>query len=343
MEFTLNQKKAHDLNRHISVTAGAGSGKTAVLVHRYLKILLEKNVRPNQVVAITFTEKAAAELRQRIVREINAKLDEGTRSDKLEAIKEGMISAQISTIHSFCARLLREYPVEAGVDAGFSVLQRIEQRFILTGIIDSTLRSIANQSAEDAMREQLADLLRMFGKKRLEGLLYQLANQRDALDRLTRELYDLTDAAVLDYWREFAQAQLKQSLNSRFPIERWVACLNAVLAVAKGKNAARVQTLTDRIQSHPEETDAISILTEISSLIVTKSGAISKRDFLGNRVKTDAIEAELDFLTRAANHFQSFPAFTDDDMLLLRVTRPLLAISDQIQHDYERHKLQSGQ
>ena len=74
MEFTRNQKKAHDLNRHISVTAGAGSGKTAVLVHRYLKILIETGLHPSQVVAITFTRKAAAELKQRIVKELDTKL-----------------------------------------------------------------------------------------------------------------------------------------------------------------------------------------------------------------------------------------------------------------------------
>ncbi len=343
MEFTLNQKKAHDLNRHISVTAGAGSGKTAVLVHRYLKILLEKNLRPNQVVAITFTEKAAAKLKQRIVREINARLEEGNHSTKLEAIKAGMISAQISTIHSFCARILREYPVEAGVDAGFNVLQRIEQQFILNEIIDSTLKSIADRPAGDAMREKLADLLRIFGKRRLEERLYQLVSQREAVDRLIRDLYNLTDAEVLDYWHEFAQAKLLQSLSDQFPIERWLHCLDTVLVVVKGKNAAKVRELAARIQPDLGAQDAISILGEIAPLLLTQKGEISKRDFIGARVKTDEIEAEIDFLVCAANHFQSFPAFTDDDVLLIRVTRPLLAIYDQIQHVYERHKLQQGQ
>ena len=110
MKFTQNQKKAHDLNRHISVTAGAGSGKTAVLVHRYVKILLETDLHPSQVVAITFTRKAAAELKQRIVKELEERLQQDPGNAKLESIKTGMLSAQISTIHSFCARILREYP-----------------------------------------------------------------------------------------------------------------------------------------------------------------------------------------------------------------------------------------
>ena len=343
MEFTLNQKKAHDLNRHISVSAGAGSGKTAVLVHRYLKILLEKNMHPNQVVAITFTEKAAAELKQRIVREINTRLAEGTHRARLEGLRARMISAQISTIHSFCARILREYPVESGVDAGFSVLQGIEYRFILSEIIESTLKEIAGRREGDAARAQLVDLLRMFGKPRLEGLLYQLASQRDPLDRLVRDLYSLTDADVLDYWRGFSQAQLTLSLENQFPLDRWLDCLNAVLGIATGKNAATVRELAADIRRDLPAHAAIPTLTDIASLILTQKGDIRKRDFLGNRAKTDAITAEIDFLAAAVTHVQSFPAFTDDDALLIRVTRPLLAIYRQIQHTYERHKLQQGQ
>ncbi|MBI1924064.1 UvrD-helicase domain-containing protein, partial [Candidatus Poribacteria bacterium] len=340
MQFTPNQKKAHDLNRHISVTAGAGSGKTAVLVNRYLKILLEQDVRPNQVVAITFTEKAAAELKGRIVREINARLEGADNRARLEAVKEGLTSAQISTIHSFCARILREYPVEAGVDAGFSVLHGLEQRLLLRATVDSTLRSIAGEGRgwEDAMRENLAFLLRIFGKKRLEEILLQLVYQRDALDRLTRDLYSRTDQELLDDWREFTQAQLAQSLKGPFPVEQWASGLNRTLAVVKGKNAARVRELTNQIQPHLDERELTSIFSELSGLIVTKGGAISKQDFLGRGVKTDGIETEIDFLVKAANHFQSLPSLTEDDALLLRVTRPLLAIYQQIQYQYELRK-----
>ena len=366
MKFTPNQKKAHDLNRHISVTAGAGSGKTAVLANRYLSILLEKNVRVNQVVAITFTEKAAAELKGRIVREINARLaDEENRAklvhvgrnhdppeaadrvqnlrgDVLEAIKEGMTSAPISTIHSFCAQILREYPIEAGVDANFSVLQGIEGRFLLRETIDSTLKSIADLPKGDTIRESLAYLLRIFSKGRLEEILGQLVHQRYTLDRLMRELYSLRDEDLLDYWRKFIQDGLTARLSEQFPIEEWQRCLNTTLAVVKGKNAAEVRELTDQIQPNLDARDLIAIFSEIADLIVTKSGTISKRDFIGGRVKTDKIESEIGFLVRAANHFRAFPPLTGDDALLIRVTRPLLEIYQQIQHDYELRKVGQG-
>ncbi len=345
MEFTRNQKKAHDLNRHISVTAGAGSGKTAVLVHRYLKILLEeKDLRPNQVVAITFTEKAAAELKQRIVKEVNVRLQAEPHNTQLERIKTGMLSAQISTIHAFCSRILREYPVEAGVDAGFSVLQEIQQRLTLRETIDSTLRGIAARPNEDETRVKLVKLLRIFGKNRLEAHLSELVNQREVVDRLKRDLYCCTDSEVLEAWHDFVQSQLAQSLENQFPIEDWLRCLKRVLAIARGKkNAQIVRGLAASIQPNMEPQEAVSSLTEIAPLIVTQSGTISKRDFLGSGVDTNAIEEEIDFLVRAANYFRSFPAFTDDDKLLLCVIRLLIHVYDEVQHAYENRKRQAGQ
>ena len=301
MEFTRNQKKAHDLNRHISVTAGAGSGKTAVLVHRYLKILLETDLSPNQVVAITFTEKAAAELKQRIVNEVNARFAEVPHSAKLERIKAGMLSAQISTIHAFCSRILREYPVEAGVDAGFSVLQGIQHRLALRETIDSTLREIADRPDGDETREKLVDLLRILGKARLEGHLGELVNQREVVEQLKRNLYYRTDSEVLDTWHELVQSQLVESLTDRFPIADWLRCLNSVLATAKGRNAAIVRELVAGLQPNMEPQEAASRFREIAPFIVTQGGTISKQNLLGRNVRTDAIEEEIDFLVPAAN------------------------------------------
>ena len=343
MEFTRNQKKAHDLNRHISVTAGAGSGKTAVLVHRYLKILLEKDLPPDRVVAITFTDKAAAELKQRIVNEVNARLQAEPHNTRFEEIKTGLLSAQISTIHAFCRQILREYPVEAGVDVGFGVLQGIHQRLILRDIIDSTLREIAERSDEDETRETLVDLLRIFGKTRLEQYLHELINQREVVERLKRNLYCCTDSEVLEGWHDFVQSQLVQSLTDQFPIEDWLRCLSSVLAVAKGKNKRKVQKLTNQVQPDLELQEITPLLTEIAPLVVTQGGTISKQNLLGRNVRTDAIEEEIDFLVCAANHLLSFPVFTDDDKLLIGVTRLLIDVYDEVQHAYEDHKRQAGQ
>ena len=343
MEFTRNQKKAHDLNRHISVTAGAGSGKTAVLVHRYVKILLETDLHPSQVVAITFTRKAAAELKQRIITELEARLQQEPGNTKLESIKTGMLSAQISTIHSFCARILREYPVEARVDAGFRELQGILQRLTLRDTIESTLREIGDCPEEDEIRVKLVELLRIFGKTRLERHLNELVNQREAVDRLMCGLYSHTDSEVLDIWHEYVQSQLTQSLVNQFPREDWLRCLNRVLEVATGRNASIVLELVGSISPELAILNIIPIFVELAPLILTKDGKISKRDFLGLGVEIDTIKEDIDFLVRAAKHVLSFPSITNDDELLVHVTRSLLAVYDEVRHTYEHYKLQTGQ
>ena len=117
----------HDHDTLFAVDAGAGTGKTTLLVSRLIALLLEKEAPLSRIAAITFTEKAAAELAERL----RSKLEEALvkNPDKkaliLQAL-EDMERAPISTIHSFCAGLLREYPVEAGVDPQFTLLDEVQ-------------------------------------------------------------------------------------------------------------------------------------------------------------------------------------------------------------------------
>ena len=345
MQFTPNQKKAHDINRHIGVTAGAGSGKTEVLANRYLNILLESDVSVRSVVAITFTEKAAAELKVRVLKKLDEKTVSSTGNDrllsKLEAIREEFTAAPISTIHEFCARILRQYPVK-GIGSGFDILQGVDQWLVLRDTVDSTLRSIANRPRGDETREQLANLLRMLGRRKLEGILNKLLNNRDATNNLLKSLYRESDGKIIAAWDEFLGAELGRSLSEQFPIDQWVKSLNAALGIATGKNASKVRDLTNQLQNKGNTIASLPILSEISLLILTRAGDIAKQNFLGRRIDTTAVETDIKFLTEAAQHFQSFPSLTDDDALLIRVTRPLLAIYDLIHEQYTNYKLIQG-
>ena len=345
MRYTPNQKKAHDLNRHISVTAGAGSGKTEVLANRYLKILLESNVSVRGVVAITFTEKAAAELKVRVLEKIAEKTTSRAGNDrlqaKLETIREEFTAAPISTIHAFCARILREYPVK-GIGSGFDVLRGVDQWLVLRDAVDSTLRSIANRPRGDETREKLANLLRMFGRRKLEGILVKLLNHRDAIDSLVKSLYRESGEQILVAWEGFLGEELARNLRERFPVDQWLKSLNAVLEVARGKNASKVRDLTKQLEGATNTTASLPVFSEITSLILTRKGDIAKQNFLGRGIVTTPVEAEIQFLTEAAKNFQSFPSLTDDDAFLIRVTYPLLAIYDQIHDQYTNYKLQHG-
>src|SRR5450756_2198349 len=106
-----------------------GTGKTRVLVDRYVKCVLDDELGTGDVrtvAAITFTEKAAGELRQRVREEFEARAAEAEAgsdaADLIERALAALDDAPISTIHGFAGRLLREFPVEAGVDPAFEQL-----------------------------------------------------------------------------------------------------------------------------------------------------------------------------------------------------------------------------
>jgi ATP-dependent helicase/nuclease subunit A len=115
--------------------AGAGSGKTSVLVERFVRSVLEDGIEVGAILTITFTEKAAAEMRERIrtrLRELEA--DEAARATE---------SAFISTIHGFCARVLRAHALAAGLDPAFVVLDAPDADRLADGAFDEALEELA--------------------------------------------------------------------------------------------------------------------------------------------------------------------------------------------------------
>ena len=111
----------------VCVVAGPGSGKTTVLVERFRWLVAEKGFRPDEILAITFTEKAAANMLVRLVEQSDT------------AHRDAFQTAQISTIDAFCARLLREHALEAGLDPGFEVIDAWEAEVLLRRSIADVL------------------------------------------------------------------------------------------------------------------------------------------------------------------------------------------------------------
>lgn len=119
---------AVDPNEHVVLEASAGTGKTKVLVDRYVRLIRE-GVSPRHILAITFTRKAAAEMRERIL----VQLRDTEAASKLAEI-------QIATIDAFCFGLLREFPLEADVDPGFEIADETEMARFATEALDVTFR-----------------------------------------------------------------------------------------------------------------------------------------------------------------------------------------------------------
>ena len=127
MKFTEQQLAAIERrDSSILVSAGAGTGKTSVLVERFVRAAQDDGADVGSILAITFTEKAAAQLKQR-VRKRFVELNDIPRARESEA-------AWISTIHGFCARVLRTHALAAGIDPEFRVLDAVEAELSLIHI-----------------------------------------------------------------------------------------------------------------------------------------------------------------------------------------------------------------
>src|SRR5499427_4659688 len=132
---------AHTLDQHLSVTAGPGAGKTFVLVERYLEILRAKKVSVDNIVAITFTNRAANEMRQRVRDRIDSLLRESSARERQTWLrhKRMLEGAVITTIHGFCSRLLHEFPVEAQIDPQFRLLDEHQAAMLLESVVEDSV------------------------------------------------------------------------------------------------------------------------------------------------------------------------------------------------------------
>lgn len=344
MRFTPSQNAALNINNHICVTAGAGSGKTAVLVERYLRILQGGNVTPQQIVAITFTEKAAAEMKSRVIK----KLATGENTEIREKHLEQMYTAPISTIHTFCSRILREFPIQAGVPANFSILQGIDQKLLLQQAIKNTLRDIATNTDDKHYNELRHSLQRYGNRQKLVELFSTMIEKRYTIKKLMKEVYsDDDDGQIPEAW----QKVFREKLMSEDEITEFTQCLRTVLQVAKGKNAAEVNILTTKLETLPDKRPTApgvqNLLKEKADLITTKSGSIAITSFLKSGVDTTGIENEIEFLESAADKIKSAPPLdTDegetDDKFLLNTTYSLLALYTRIFDEYQNNKLSQG-
>src|SRR5437870_7185325 len=145
---------AHTLDRHLSVTAGPGAGKTFVLVERYLEILRTQKVSVENIVAITFTNRAANEMRQRVRDRIDGLLRESSDKERQTWLrhKRTLEGAVITTIHGFCSRLLHEFPVEANIDPQFVLLEEHQAIMMLEAVVEEALSDAIHHGDETILQ-----------------------------------------------------------------------------------------------------------------------------------------------------------------------------------------------
>ena len=207
-----------DFGTTLVVEAAAGTGKTTALVGRIVALIREGLGTLDRIVAVTFTEKAAGEMKLRLRTEIERSRQDCAPEQQalLEQALRELELAKINTIHSFCGDLLRERPVEAGVDPLFEIVAEDEARDIADRAFESWFQAaLANppEGVRRILRRRSKDQRpREMLRSALDNLIlcrdFPTPWRRDAFDRdglidaLLAQLKELGDLAVKSSWHE---------------------------------------------------------------------------------------------------------------------------------------------
>jgi ATP-dependent helicase/nuclease subunit A len=249
MEFTPDQQTAIERPGHLLVEAGAGSGKTRVLVERYLRLLLtaiaenpaaDPTIAVEGLLAITFTEKAAREMRERVRRTLEERARIAADMPGMaEHLLAAVDSARIGTIHSFCAELLRAHPAETRIDSHFAILDEVQAGLLIEESIDETLRvavgnpetfALLESFAPDELRAALSELIRGGGE--LRAALTQVAG---------------TAEEVLAFWRQLVAAARQEAWTMLRADQHWQAAADLVRVQAPA--APTGDKLSEQVQA----------------------------------------------------------------------------------------------
>ena len=245
---------AEALDDTLVVEAAAGTGKTTELVKRILRVLATGRATVEQVVAVTFTEKAAGELKLRLREALERERGVASEPDARERLDRALGSleeAHVNTIHGFCAELLRERPVEAGVDPLFSVLTETQSERLFEEAFGGWLQNQLADPPEGVRRALRRSTPFSFGGAR--------PRQDGPIDRLRRAAWELTQ------WRDFPTEWTRRPFDRDEQIERLVGQLHALASMSEAPSYANdvlyldlapVRHLSQEVQLQQEGTEA---------------------------------------------------------------------------------------
>ncbi|MBB4641635.1 double-strand break repair helicase AddA [Rhizorhapis suberifaciens] len=204
-----SQSLASRPDDHVWLSASAGTGKTHVLTARVFRLLLRKDVSPENILCLTFTKAGAAEMAERIHNRLAAwvQMDDGSLFNDLEALGEASGPAardhartlfasvldasggglRIQTIHSFCQTLLSAFPLEAGLIPGFRPLDEREQKSLARSALADLLVSAETEGNAGLIADMQALSLRL-GEEGAENFLARCARAPDAMTSLPHDI-----------------------------------------------------------------------------------------------------------------------------------------------------------
>ncbi len=231
-DFTKWQYQAiHALTGNVSVSAGAGSGKTRVLVERFLTLIDEKKANAQEILAITFTRKAAREMLERVKAGMLDRLAVAQEDPQRQYWREQILLAEhaaITTIDSFCSQVIRENPVEAALDPNFT----IQEEYRIRAFEQETTARFIEKEIQNASPE-IVQLLTLYPARKIGDMLLHILPQ---LARIITEA-DLTRPYVLSE---------KDEQEGKIALEKAVDTLLAAQPQAGKKGQEQLEAIREK-------------------------------------------------------------------------------------------------
>lgn len=227
MQWTNEQSEAIHLDGHnLLVSAAAGSGKTAVLVERIMRLLCNADpvVDADRLLVVTFTNAAAAEMRQKIERALRKRLAQDPQNATLRRQQALLHKAQISTVHAFCQNLLHRYFYACDVDPGFTIIDAVEGELLRKSVLAELLEERMTHSTTGFRR--LAATVCRRGDSALHETVLQLHQYFSSLPffepRLERICEQLTQFETFEetIWGQYLLGVARAHLNEAMALNQ---------------------------------------------------------------------------------------------------------------------------
>jgi ATP-dependent helicase/nuclease subunit A len=215
-KFTIEQEKAVLHNEgNILVSASAGSGKTYVMISRIIRLIIEKKARVDNILAVTFTTAAAAEMKEKLSSALIEVINETDDSSLKEQLKL-LPTANISTIHSFCANLLRSYFFETGIDANFEILDENEAVYLKNKAINLVFEEKYEKSDSEFLTlvtEYLKFRKDTFLRELIINIYDSASSRNNPLLFLKESLNNFTEQDFIDILIQLSDRQKEKLLH----------------------------------------------------------------------------------------------------------------------------------
>jgi ATP-dependent helicase/nuclease subunit A len=346
--LTPHQQAALRTKGHLALTANAGSGKTFVLARKYLDAIIQEGLDVSSIAAITFTDKAASELYLKISLLISEKISESTdRSEKkkLEKVRRQLVSANISTIHSFCINILRDYPVEAQLDARFVPIDEKLSEELIDLSVEEMIRASFD---DDLVSEELKYLIRVFASKaKLQSQLVKLIQNRKNVFTIQENIYSADLKTIADsFTKNFSDHFLTIWKKKEKEFINLLQIINSEVLSNDSSNkiALEIQSNLNLLKTQTDVDSILKNLNSIKQLALTKELTLRKRGYL-SKDTAELMANEIRIVESFMDEFKNFETSDNDkdvEMELARCGKTLLSFFDYALKIYETKKKAEG-